>query len=103
VSIIAIGTFLAGGLFGRFFKVWCLVPALALLFVIVFSTSAYYTQGMGRPLAEFAALAICLQTGFAAEALRWLVPSPWRRLMNPRVSRCQADTQRTAVRRHNIF
>jgi hypothetical protein len=34
MTILALGSFLLGAVFGRFFKVWILLPACAVLFAI---------------------------------------------------------------------
>jgi len=75
VAILTIGILLLGAVFGRFFKVWILVPASAVTFIIVFASSAYYGQGPLQALLEFAILATCLQigymTGLLAGATLW--------------------------------
>ena len=103
MTIVAIGSVLAGTFFGRFFKVWVLVPALALGFVIVFSASAYYDLGVRRALVEFALLATCLQTGFVSPLLISIVPGLWRRLMKPRELSRPAAPSMAAARRHKVF
>ena len=65
MAILAFGSILLGTVFGRFFKVWVLVPACALAFAIVFASSAYYGHGLLSALLEFAVIATYLQIGYA--------------------------------------
>jgi hypothetical protein len=84
VIILAIGSVLLGTVFGRFFKVWVLVPACALTFAIVFANSAYYEHGLLSTLLEFAVIAACLQIGYASGCLPGVIRDSWRRLKIPR-------------------
>ncbi|MCI0698166.1 hypothetical protein L0337_39940 [candidate division KSB1 bacterium] len=84
MTTFAIGSVLAGAVFGRFFKVWGLVPALSLVFVIVFSLSAYYGHGLPRALVEFAAFAVCLQFGYVSGPLLCVIRRMWQRPRPPR-------------------
>jgi hypothetical protein len=69
VTSLAIGGVLLGTVFGRFFKVWILVPASALTFLIVFASSAYYDHSLPSALLEFTEIASCLQIGYASGRL----------------------------------
>ena len=69
MTILTIGILLLGAVFGRFFKVWILVQACAVTFIIVFASSAYYGQGPLWALLEFAMLATCLQIGYMTALL----------------------------------
>ena len=82
--ILAIGSVLLGTVFGRFFKVWVLVPACALTFAIVFASSAYYGHGLLSALPEFAVIATCLQIGYATGLLSCVARDGRRRLTIPR-------------------
>ncbi|MDQ6702768.1 MAG: hypothetical protein M3Z96_06510 [Pseudomonadota bacterium] len=84
MTILAIGSVLLGIVFGRFFKVWVLVPACALIFAIVFASSAYYEHGLLSALLEFAVIVTCLQIGYASGCLSCVIPDRWRRLKIPR-------------------
>ena len=75
MSMIALGSFLLGAVFGRFFKVWILLPASAVLFAIACANFA---------ILEFAILSICLQVGYASGLLLCIIPEIWRRHENPR-------------------
>jgi hypothetical protein len=77
---------LLGTVFGRFFKVWVLVPACALIFAVVFASSAYYEHGLPSALLEFTMLATCLQIGYASGWLSCVVRDRRRRLKIPRES-----------------
>ena len=80
------GSVLLGAVFGRFFKVWILVPACVVAFVAVFASSAYYGHGFLFAILEFAMLTACLQIGYASGLLSSGIPGTWRRLRNPRES-----------------
>jgi hypothetical protein len=84
VIVLAIGSVLLGTVFGRFFKVWVLVPACALTFAIVFASSAYYEHSLPSALLEFTVLATCLQVGYASGCLLCVTRDRWRRLKIPR-------------------
>ncbi len=84
VIILAIGSVLLGTVFGRFFKVWVLVPASALTFAVVFASSAYYGNGPLSALLEFAVIAACLQIGYASGLLSCVIRDRRRRLNIPR-------------------
>ena len=66
MTILASGVLLLGIVFGRFFKVWVLVPACVLTFAIVFASSAYYEHSLPSALLEFSVIAACLQIGYAS-------------------------------------
>jgi hypothetical protein len=74
MTILALGSFLIGAVFGRFFKVWILLPASAVLFAIACANFA---------ILEFAILSICLQAGYASGLLSCIIPEIWRRHENP--------------------
>jgi hypothetical protein len=84
VTILTIGILLLGAVFGRFFKVWILVPACAVTFIIVFASSACYGQGPLWALLEFAMLATCLQIGYMTGLIGGVT------LRKPRESSCPA-------------
>jgi hypothetical protein len=84
VTILIIGSLLLGTVFGRFFKVWVLVPACALAFAIVFASSAYYEHGLLSALLEFSVFAACLQIGYASGWFSCVIRDRWRRLEIPR-------------------
>ena len=81
MTILAIGSLLLGAVFGRFFKVWVLLPASALLFAVVCANFA---------ILEFAVLSICLQVGYASGLLLCVIPDIRRPYKNPRVASRQA-------------
>jgi hypothetical protein len=74
MTMLALGSFLLGAVFGRFFKVWILIPASAVLFAVVCANFA---------ILEFAILSICLQAGYASGLLSCIIPEIWRRHENP--------------------
>jgi len=74
MTILALGSFLLGAVFGRLFKVWILIPASAVLFAVVCANFA---------ILEFAVLSICLQAGYASGLLLCIIPEIWRRHENP--------------------
>jgi hypothetical protein len=86
VTILFFGSVLLGAVFGRFFKVWILVPACLVAFVAVFASSAYYGHGFLDMILEFAMLTACLQIGYASGLLSNIIPGIGRRLGNPRQS-----------------
>jgi hypothetical protein len=86
VTILFFGTVLLGAVFGRFFKVWVLVPACAVTFLTIVASSACYGHGFLGMLLEFAMLAACLQIGYASGLLSNIIPGIGRRLGNPRQS-----------------
>ena len=88
MTILTIGILLLGAVFGRFFKVWILVPACAVTFILVFASSAYYGQGPLWALLEFAMLAACLQIGYMTGLLAGVTLSKY--LRKPRESSCPA-------------
>jgi hypothetical protein len=73
VTVLAIWNILLGAVFGRFFKVWVLVPACALTFAIIFASSAYYEHSLPSALLEFTVLATCLQIGYAFGCLSCVI------------------------------
>jgi hypothetical protein len=77
---------LLGAVFGRFFKVWVLVPACALAFAIVLATSTYYEHSLLSALLEFAGIAACLQIGYVSGCLSRGIRDRWRRIEIPRES-----------------
>jgi hypothetical protein len=86
VTILFFGSVLLGAVFGRFFKVWILVPACVVAFVAVFASSAYYGPSFLDMILEFAMLTACLQIGYASGLLSNIIPGIGRRLGNPRQS-----------------
>ena len=95
MTILTIGILLLGAVFGRFFKVWILVPASAVTFIIVFASSAYW-QGPLQALLEFAILATCLQIGYMTGLLAGATLG--KHLRKHRESSCPAAP--IAVARH---
>jgi len=65
MTMLALVSFLLGAVFGRFFKVWILLPACAVLFAIACANFA---------ILEFAILSICLQAGYASGLLSCIIP-----------------------------
>jgi hypothetical protein len=98
VAILAIGSALLGTVFGRFFKVWVLVPACALTFAIVFASAAYHEQGLLSALFDFTVIATCLQIGYASGCLTCVTRDMWRRLTMSRES-----AHRAATRQPHLF
>ncbi len=74
MTMLALGSFLLGAVFGRFFKFWILLPASAVLFAIACANFA---------ILEFAVLATCLQAGYVSGLLFCTIPEIWRRHENP--------------------
>jgi hypothetical protein len=93
VAILAIGSVLLGTVFGRFFKVWVLVPACALTFAIVFAGTSYYGHGLLSALFKFVVIAMSLQIGYAFGLLLCVTRERWRRLKIPRESAHTATTR----------
>jgi len=93
VAILAIASVLLGTVFGRFFKVWVLVPACTLTFAIVFASSAYYEHRLLSALLEYTLIATCLQVGYVSGLLSYLIRDGWRRLKIPRESSHPAATR----------
>gem|GEM_PF-1919992 len=98
MTILAIGSVLLGTVFGRFFKVWVLVPASALTFAIVFTSSAYYENSLLSALLEFAVTATCLQIGYASGLLSCVIRDRGRRLKIPR--EIPGESSHPAAARH---
>jgi hypothetical protein len=93
VAILAIGSMLLGTVFGRFCKVWVVVPACALTLAIVFASSFYYEHGLLSALLEFILIATCLQIGYVSGCLSCVTRDRWRRLNIPRESSHSAATR----------
>ncbi|MGH6835566.1 MAG: hypothetical protein ACREC9_08465 [Methylocella sp.] len=83
MAILLIGSVLLGAVLGRFFKVWILVPACALVLIAVLVRSAVVEHGLLRPLLEFAVLNATLQIGYAFGLLSFFVPSVSKRQGKP--------------------
>jgi hypothetical protein len=83
MSILAIGSFLLGAVFGRFFSVWVLFPASALVFAVGYANFSIF---------EFVVLLICLQVGYASGLALCLMPDLWRRDKSPHEPSRQADS-----------
>jgi hypothetical protein len=66
VTIVLVGSVLLGAVFGRFFRVLVLVPAVAFALAVVLVRSADGEYGLLRPLLEFAALFTSLQIGYVS-------------------------------------
>jgi hypothetical protein len=98
VAILTIASVLLGTVFGRFFKVWALVPACALTFAIVFASSAFYEHDLPSALLEFTVIAACLQIGYASACLACVIRDGWRRLKIPGESPHPAATSIVATR-----
>ena len=60
---------LLGAVLGRFFKVFVLVPACALVLAAVCVRSAVVAHGLPHPLLEFAVLTATLQIGYVSGLL----------------------------------
>jgi hypothetical protein len=102
VAILAFGSILLGTVFGRFFKVWVLVPACGLTFAIVFASSAYCGHGLLSALLEFAVIATCLQIGYAFGLLSCVIRDAWQRLKIPREIPCDSSHP-AATRQKQLF
>ena len=96
--ILAIGSAVLGTVFGRFFKVWGLVPACALTFAIVFARSAYYENGLLSTVFDFTVIATCLQIGYVSGCLSCVTRDRWRRPTIPRES-----AHRAAARQRHLL
>jgi len=64
VAILVVGSVLLGALFGRFYNVWILLPACALVLAAVLVRSAVGEHGLLLPLLEFTMLSATLQIGY---------------------------------------
>ncbi|MGQ0445865.1 MAG: hypothetical protein ACT4O2_12255 [Beijerinckiaceae bacterium] len=98
MTSLIIASALLGAAFGRFFKVWILIPACAAAFAIAAVRSAYYQLGFLNILFEFAGLAACLQFGYACRCLSGVISSRPRRL---EIARNLPDP--AAPRRRQLF
>ena len=83
MAILLIGSVLLGAILGRFFKVWVLVPACALVLAAVLVRSADVEHGLLRPLVEFAVLITSLQIGYVSGLLSFFIPSVSQRQGKP--------------------
>jgi hypothetical protein len=103
VAILAFGSILLGTVFGRFFKVWVLVPACALTFAVVFASYAYYGHGLLSALLEFAVIATCLQIGYAFGLLSCVIRDGWRRLKVPGEIPCDSSHPAATPKKQHFF
>jgi hypothetical protein len=83
VAILFIWSFLLGAIFGRFFKVWVLIPACAFVLAAVLVRSAAVEHGLLRPFFEFAVLNATLQIGYVSSLLSFFSPRVSQRQGNP--------------------
>ena len=83
MSILAIGSFLLGTVFGRFFSVWVLFPSSALVFAVGYANFS---------ILEFVLLLTCLQVGYASGLALCLMPDLSRRNKSPHEPSRQADS-----------
>jgi len=84
MSILAIGSFLLGTVFGRFFSVWVLFPSSALVFAVGYANFS---------ILEFVLLLTCLQVGYASGLALCLMPDLWRRNKAPTSLRARRTAQ----------
>ena len=97
MAILFIWSFLLGAIFGRFFKVWVLIPACAFVLAAVLVRSAAVEHGLLRPLLEFAVLNATLQIGYVSSLFSFFSPGVSQRQGNPaHVLLCYADRGDTA-------
>ena len=99
---LAVWSIVLGTVLGRFFKVWVLVPAVAVAAVIIVAGSAYHGSSVGLALIECVVLATCLQAGYMFGLLSCLIPGRKWRFKESRKSARRAATSLTATR-HRIF
>jgi hypothetical protein len=99
---VAIGGLMLGTVLGRFFKVWALVPALGVAFVIIVAVSAFHGSSVGVAVLECVVLATCLQVGYMFGLLSSLIPGVRGRFKQSHKSARPAATSLPATR-HRIF
>jgi hypothetical protein len=83
VAILFIWSFLLGAIFGRFFKVWVLIPACAFVLAAVLVRSTAVEHGLLRSLLDFAVLNATLQIGYVSSLLSFFSPRVSLRQGNP--------------------
>jgi hypothetical protein len=103
VISLAIWSLVFGTILGRFFKVWVLVPAMAVAGLIIVAGSAYHGSSVGQALLECVVLVTCLQIGYMSGLLSYLVPSLKSRFKQSRKSARPAATSLTATRHRPFF
>ena len=86
MTILAIWGFILGTIFGRLFRVWILVPAIAAIGMIVIASSSYYGHGLLHALLQIAVLDTCLQVGYLSGLFSSMIPSLRQRPRNSRNS-----------------
>lgn len=74
MTILLIGSILTGAVLGSLFKVWILIPASALIFVAVFTSSAYFGHGTGIAVLACALLGTGLQIGYVSGLFLCCIP-----------------------------
>jgi hypothetical protein len=85
MSILIIGSVLAGAILGRFFKVLALLPVSAFVLVVVLVRTAYFEHGLLHMVLEFGVLTMSLQIGYFANlALSVTLQRGIRRSAHPR-------------------
>ena len=83
MAILLVESILLGAVLGRFFKVWVLVPASALVLAAVLVRSAAVEHGLLHSILEFAVLNAVLQIGYVSGLLSFLIPSVSQRQVKP--------------------
>jgi hypothetical protein len=72
--------FVLGTILERFFRVFVLVPACAIVMAAVAVRSAYLGHGPLYATLDYAVLAASLQTGYASALLLAAIQGAWQRL-----------------------
>lgn len=80
MTILIIGSILLGAVLGRFFKVWILVPTVAVAVITVFASSFFHDKGLLGVFFECAVLLTCLQIGYATGLFSRPIPSKLQQL-----------------------
>ncbi len=89
MAISIIGAVLVGAVLARFYNVFILVPAIALVLAAVLGRAFYFQQGLLRPAVEFALIITSLQIGYVAIPISYVVMAPVRRI---RRGKCSGTT-----------
>jgi hypothetical protein len=95
MAISIIGSILLGAFLGQFYKVFILVPVIALVLAGEFGKAIYFGLGLLRPLFEFALISTSLQIGYIAIPA---VTTVFDLLQRTKVQRRQARASMTAAR-----
>ncbi len=65
MTILIIGSVLFGGLLGKYFKCFVLIPVMIVIFAVIASRVAFYDHGLLWSAVEFVVVAAFLQLGYA--------------------------------------